>query len=109
MDYDFIPKIPKSEKLDPGAPPGPTPSGMKRLIAFFAGFVAFKAFAVRSSLLSESQIQSDAEGRFTMLQEGTRAPAFSLPDDRNRQVSLKDYAGDKIVVLFFFPKADTPG
>jgi peroxiredoxin Q/BCP len=44
-----------------------------------------------------------------MLKEGGRAPAFSLPDDRNRQVSLNDYAGKKTVVLFFFPKADTPG
>jgi len=44
-----------------------------------------------------------------MLQEGAKAPAFSLPDDRNRQISLEDYAGNKTVVLFFFPKADTPG
>ncbi len=44
-----------------------------------------------------------------MLKEGSKAPAFSLPDDRNRQVSLNDFAGKKTVVLFFFPKADTPG
>jgi peroxiredoxin Q/BCP len=44
-----------------------------------------------------------------MLKEGSKAPAFSLPDDQNRQVSLSDFAGKKTVVLFFYPKADTPG
>jgi peroxiredoxin Q/BCP len=37
-----------------------------------------------------------------------RAPDFSLPDENGRTVSLKDYRG-KNVVLYFFPKADTPG
>ncbi len=44
-----------------------------------------------------------------MLQEGSKAPGFSLPDDRGRTVSLSEYAGKKSVVLFFFPKANTPG
>jgi hypothetical protein len=44
-----------------------------------------------------------------MLKEGSRAPAFSLQDDHGRQASLSDYAGKKQVVLFFYPKADTPG
>jgi peroxiredoxin Q/BCP len=44
-----------------------------------------------------------------MLTEGSKAPAFSLEDDHGRQVSLGDYAGKKNVVLFVFPKADTPG
>src|SRR5881396_284888 len=42
-----------------------------------------------------------------MLQEGSKAPGFSLPDDRGRTVSLSEYAGKKSVVLFFFPKANT--
>ena len=70
---------------------------------------AFELSALRTSLLPESQIQSIAAGRFTMLREGAKAPSFSLPDDRGRQVSLKDYAGRQTVVLFVFPKADTPG
>jgi peroxiredoxin Q/BCP len=37
-----------------------------------------------------------------------RAPDFSLPDENGRMVSLKDYRG-RNVVLYFFPKADTPG
>src|SRR5258706_16449349 len=37
-----------------------------------------------------------------------KAPAFSLLDQDGTKVSLKDFAG-KTVVLFFYPKADTPG
>ncbi len=36
------------------------------------------------------------------------APGFTLPDENGKNVSLKDFRG-KTVVLFFFPKADTPG
>lgn len=42
------------------------------------------------------------------LAEGGRAPAFQLPRDGGGTVSLADYAG-KAVVLFFYPRADTPG
>ena len=42
------------------------------------------------------------------LSVGTRAPDFSLPRDGGSQVSLKDFSGRK-VVLYFYPKADTPG
>lgn len=37
-----------------------------------------------------------------------KAPEFSLPDQNGQTVSLKDFRG-KTVILFFFPKADTPG
>jgi peroxiredoxin Q/BCP len=37
-----------------------------------------------------------------------RAPDFSLSDQNGNSVSLKGLRG-KTVVLFFFPKADTPG
>jgi thioredoxin-dependent peroxiredoxin len=36
------------------------------------------------------------------------APDFSLQNEDGQPVSLKDYKG-KNVVLFFYPKADTPG
>jgi peroxiredoxin Q/BCP len=42
------------------------------------------------------------------LAEGAKAPAFHLPRDGGTKVSLKDYAGRKLV-LFFYPRADTPG
>ena len=40
--------------------------------------------------------------------EGAKAPAFQLPRDGGDTVSLADYAGKKLV-LFFYPRADTPG
>ena len=43
-----------------------------------------------------------------MLQVGYLAPAFELPDDQNRTVTLQDFQGHPLV-LFFFPKADTTG
>src|SRR5256886_9550267 len=42
------------------------------------------------------------------LTEGARAPAFRLPRDGGDTVSLSDYSGKKLV-LFFYPRADTPG
>lgn len=39
---------------------------------------------------------------------GEPAPAFSLPDHNGEVVSLADFAG-KWVVLYFYPKDDTPG
>jgi peroxiredoxin Q/BCP len=43
-----------------------------------------------------------------MLQPNTPAPEFTLPADDGREVSLADYRGRK-VVLYFYPKDDTPG
>jgi peroxiredoxin Q/BCP len=42
------------------------------------------------------------------VQEGKAAPAFSLTDAGGRKVSLKDFAG-RDVVLYFYPRDDTPG
>jgi peroxiredoxin Q/BCP len=43
-----------------------------------------------------------------MLNIGEKAPDFSLPSQTGEKVSLKDFKG-KTLVLYFFPKADTPG
>jgi len=43
-----------------------------------------------------------------MLKEGTTAPAFKTTDQSGETVSLKDLRGQK-VVLYFYPKDDTPG
>jgi peroxiredoxin Q/BCP len=42
------------------------------------------------------------------LVEGAKAPAFKLPNENGEDVSLADFAGQKLV-LYFYPKADTPG
>ena len=43
-----------------------------------------------------------------MIEAGSKAPAFSLFADDGRRISLKDYAGRKLV-LYFYPKDATPG
>ncbi len=40
---------------------------------------------------------------------GNLAPAFSLPDQTGSKVSLKDFRDTKNVVLYFYPRAMTPG
>lgn len=43
-----------------------------------------------------------------MLEVGTKAPDFTLPDKNGNPVSLSDFAG-KRVVLYFYPRDNTPG
>jgi peroxiredoxin Q/BCP len=43
-----------------------------------------------------------------MPEVGDRAPAFTLPDQSGEPVKLSDFKG-KAVVLYFYPKDDTPG
>ena len=43
-----------------------------------------------------------------MLEVGTKAPEFTLPDKDGKPVSLTDFTGKK-VVLYFYPKDNTPG
>jgi len=42
------------------------------------------------------------------LEPGHKAPDFALTDQRGKTVKLKDYRG-KHLVVYFYPKADTPG
>lgn len=51
---------------------------------------------------------ASAERAKERAKEGALAPAFELPRDGGGRVSLADYAGRKLV-LFFYPRADTPG
>lgn len=44
----------------------------------------------------------------TSLKIGDKAPAFEAKDEKGNVVKLSDYAGKKLV-LFFYPKASTPG
>lgn len=43
-----------------------------------------------------------------MLEVGTKAPDFSLPDQNGEMHNLSDFAGKK-VILYFYPKDNTPG
>jgi len=40
---------------------------------------------------------------------GNNAPSFTLLDQNGQNVSIKDYKGSKNVVIYFYPKAMTPG
>jgi peroxiredoxin Q/BCP len=42
------------------------------------------------------------------IQEGGRAPAFTLPDANGNKVALKEFRG-KEVILYFYPKDNTSG
>lgn len=44
-----------------------------------------------------------------MLQENQLAPSFAVPNQDNKTIALSDYAGNKNVILYFYPKDDTPG
>ena len=43
-----------------------------------------------------------------MIEAGEQAPDFTLPDQDGDEVTLSDLRG-QTVVLYFYPKADTPG
>ena len=42
------------------------------------------------------------------LKVGERVPAFTLTDQRGKKVKLSDFKGKRVVV-YFYPRADTPG
>jgi peroxiredoxin Q/BCP len=53
-------------------------------------------------------VQVLTRGKATMLQPGENAPDFEAVDHNGNRVRLSDLRGSK-VVLWFYPKADTPG
>ena len=48
-------------------------------------------------------------GTGTGLSVGSKAPEFTLNDQDGKPVSLADFRGQKSVVVYFYPKDDTPG
>jgi thioredoxin-dependent peroxiredoxin len=61
-----------------------------------------------SKRLKSSEKASKPAAPAPALAEGQKAPGFRLPRDGGSVVTLADYAGQKLV-LFFYPRADTPG
>jgi peroxiredoxin Q/BCP len=55
-----------------------------------------------------STAKRSATAKPAALREGAAAPQFRLPRDGGDNVALSDFAGKKLV-LFFYPRADTPG
>lgn len=44
-----------------------------------------------------------------IIQIGDNCPVFSLPDSEGTEIQIAELLGKKILVLFFYPKDDTPG
>lgn len=56
----------------------------------------------------EKSTEGTESARVPMLKIGQKAPDFTLKTDTGTEVSLQDFKGRR-VVIFFFPKANTPG
>ena len=55
-----------------------------------------------------ARLESLTRGEARMLEPGEKAPDFTVQDHTGKTRKLSDYRG-KSVVLWFYPKADTPG
>jgi thioredoxin-dependent peroxiredoxin len=96
---------PKSAAVKTPAPkPAPAP---KDPAAPKAAAIRAEAAVPAASKPPGHAVTTPAAGKSGLL-EGAKAPAFHLPRDGGGTVSLSDYAGKKLV-LFFYPRADTPG
>ena len=74
-----------------------------------AGASPKKSQAKASQKAASKPLKSTGAGAAkSALAEGAKAPTFRLPRDGGETVSLADHAGKKLVV-FFYPRADTPG
>ena len=56
----------------------------------------------------ERSFPNEKEDAMPLLTEGSPAPAFSVPNQDGEAISLDRFAG-KWLVLWWYPKADTPG
>jgi thioredoxin-dependent peroxiredoxin len=84
-------------------------SGSSPRIAAESKAAATRPKAVNPAAIKLSGAKPEASAASKApLSEGAKAPAFRLPRDGGSTVSLADYSGKKLV-LFFYPRADTPG
>jgi len=100
------PKTAATKAAAAKAPVSKTPAA-KAPAAPKTAAVRAEAAVPAASKAPEQTITTPAAGKSGLV-EGTKAPAFHLPRDGGGTVSLSDYAGKKLV-LFFYPRADTPG
>ena len=61
-----------------------------------------------AATLEETKRQGNKEETMPLLTEGSPAPAFSAPNQDGTPTTLDQFAG-KWLVLWWYPKADTPG
>jgi len=97
-----------SKKTRKKSPSKPSRKPLKAA-AKTAGRATLKTSKTVSVKKSSSKVAAAAKTTPTpVLSEGQTAPPFDLPRDGGQRISLRDYAGRKLV-LFFYPRADTPG
>ncbi|MDR3488508.1 MAG: redoxin domain-containing protein [Bradyrhizobium sp.] len=93
----------KSSKAKKSAnAPGATPAASRKATA-----PKVKAGGQSASAAQRPKAAPPVGGK-PALAEGAKAPGFHLPRDGGQAVSLADFSGRKLV-LFFYPRADTPG
>ena len=77
---------------------------MKNMIRFFCSLIS------AACLLGMFLNMINREGFcMSQLKEGDKAPDFKAVSNEGKEISLKDYQGKNRVVLYFYPKDDTPG
>jgi len=97
-------------KAKPGKTSGAT-SGKTAAVAVSRPSHKAASKPLRSSDAAASKAPGSMSGaveKLPVLVEGAKAPAFRLPRDGGESVALADFS-DRKLVLFFYPKADTPG
>jgi peroxiredoxin Q/BCP len=77
-----------------------------RIEAFAA--LALLALAAASGQWAQTKSEGGTNMEAKRLEEGMQAPEFTAESTEGKKISLGDYKG-KIVVLYFYPKDDTPG
>ncbi len=104
----------KAARADSATSAKKPPSKMRRATSGKSGKKAAKPTAAATGGASHKapskqlrKIDAPA-GRKPVVTEGAKAPAFRLPRDGGGTVALSDFSGKKLV-LFFYPRADTPG
>jgi peroxiredoxin Q/BCP len=85
-------------------------ANIRKALATKSGKPAKRAAPAASQKAASKSLKSSVSSvpKSGLAAEGAKAPAFQLPRDGGGSVSLADFAGKKLV-LFFYPRADTPG
>src|SRR5579885_3618470 len=95
-----------------GSSSNPTARGPLSTFALretWAGAVCSKERIKASSMAVRRALRySSVPKGETLMEVNDKAPEFNLPDQNGKNISLKDLRG-KYVVLYFYPRADTPG
>jgi thioredoxin-dependent peroxiredoxin len=99
-----------AKKTKPKATVKSEPTGPKAKIAKAAAPAVKRAAKTKAAESANARAPKAAPAKAAAqrVAEGSKAPAFSLPDDSGKVVSSASLAG-KPYVLYFYPKDDTPG